>query len=153
MYILSVDPGYTTGICIAKCDADEFEVIEAGEVKWALYHRVLHTLLAGTYAPQGVPLTFDFVIVEQFRLRFDKAMTQVGQTFPSVKVISTVETFLWLYNRAPSLVFQEPSQHDRVKILEEHNDLVKGSEHKKDAYRHARYFWITQIRDKHGTDG
>ena len=31
MYILSIDPGWTTGICIAKVDADEFEVIEAGE--------------------------------------------------------------------------------------------------------------------------
>ena len=148
MYILSVDPGYTTGICIAKCDADEFEVIEAEEVKWALYHKAFHSLLSGMHSPQGVPLTFDFVIVENFRLRFDKALTQVGQTFPSVKVISAVETFLWLYNRAPSLVFQEPSQHGKVKILDKHKEFVSGSEHKKDAYRHARYFWVTQVRNK-----
>lgn len=148
MYILSIDPGWTTGICIAKVDADEFEVIEAGEVKWALYHKALHTLLSGMHSPQGVPLTFDFVIVEQFRLRYNKAMSQVGQTFPSIHVIGAVETFLWLHNRADALVFQEPSQHGRVKILDKHKDFVIGSEHKKDAYRHARYFWITQIRSK-----
>lgn len=147
MYILSIDPGYTTGICIAST-TDEFKVIEVGDVRWDKYHKALHTLLSGKYVHQDVPLTFDFVIVEQFRLRHSKAMSQVGQTFPSVKVISAVETFLWLYNRANALVFQEPSQQARVKILDKHKDLVKGSEHKKDAYRHARYFYVTEIRKR-----
>lgn len=127
MNILAIDPGYTTGICSAKCH-DDFEVIQVGEFPWAKRHEALRTLLTGTYAPHGIPLTFDVVIIESFRLMPHKAQSQIGKTFPSSQLIGIVDYLCW--KTSTSLVIQEPGQRTRVKVLDQHKDLVKGSAHK-----------------------
>jgi hypothetical protein len=142
MNILSIDPGYTSGVCMASTH-DDFEVIQVGEFDWDERFSVLETLLTGKHAPNGMPLIFDVVITENFRLRHDKAKTQVGQTFPSSQIIGIVGYLC--YKQDIPLVIQEPGTRVRVKVLDEHKYMVVGP-HITDAYQHARYYYVTKCR-------
>jgi hypothetical protein len=146
MKILSIDPGYTSGICLADV-SDNFKVIQVGEFKWSDRHDWLERLITGKYTHQGIPHTFDVVIIENFRLRPDKARTQIGKVFPSSQLIGIVD-YLCYHNHI-ELVVQEPGVRTRVKILDEHADLIVGP-HQHDAYQHARYFYVTEIRGREG---
>jgi len=142
MKILAIDPGYTSGICIADA-SDDFKVIQVGEFKWNARFEFLETLLTGKYIYQNVPLTLDVVITENFRLRPDKAHTQIGKTFPSSQIIGTVEYLCYVENIP--FVLQEPGARTRVKILPEHEHMVVGP-HQHDAYQHARLYYVTKVR-------
>ena len=146
MNVISIDPGHTTGVCIAQTTPDSFEVVKTLEIPWAHRFGGLQTLLGGTYTIQGVPLTPEAVVIENFRLRPDKAHSQIGQTFPSSQIIGIVQAFLYAAGYLEILEVQEPGQRTRVKILDNHKEMVSGSQHLKDAYQHARYYWIKHVR-------
>lgn len=168
MYILAIDPGRTTGVCILQTNDSKcgFEVVTALEMPWESRFELLKTLIDGTFLDQEKPQPPEAVVVESFALRSNRAIEQTGSDFPSSQIIGIVEAFLWMetfkaeprksfdfpresglqgFNR---LHFQQPSVFSRVAIEPEHVVWVEGSEHKKDAYRHARYYYIMNVRAK-----
>lgn len=163
MIILALDPGRTTGACAIETLDSGFRVITALEIPWENRLPILEALLDGTYYSQ-VPQLPEAVVVETFRLRQGRALEQTGSDFPSSQVIGSIQAFLhldklprppgqgFLYpneNRAyglDRLHFQEPVCMSRVEILPGDFSFVSGSEHRKDAYKHARFFYLSQIK-------
>jgi hypothetical protein len=150
MRVLGIDPGETTGFVEARFDDDGFHVVRAADVTWENRFSLMYYLYCGT--PQQGPLIEppDIVIVESFRLYAHTAHSQIRSDFPSVRVIGMVEAFL--YNLPccrpgvfEDIVFQPASSIALVAIEISHRDLVR-TVHQSDAYKHVRYFYITQWR-------
>lgn len=145
--VLSVDPGKTTGACLilAKEGQRDFEVLSASEIPWEKRLSALNALIGGSILkPSGYLPRPQVVVVETFRLRFNKAKDQIGSEFPATKIIGVVQAFCYIH-KVSSIIYQEPSVRSRVKVLPEHSDLIVGP-HVTDAYQHARYYHVTQIR-------
>ena len=141
MYILGIDPGQTTGVCMLKINDDDFEVVMAEQIPWSRRKEDLWALFTATFEEE-LPVP-QYVVVESFRLRPGRAMEQVGSTFPSVEVIGLIEAFHFLAKSNFILSYQEPAMISRVQVLGEHASLLLGKVHSADAYRHARLFYIT----------
>jgi len=145
--IVSFDPGETTGVCVLEttdCNTD-FVVKEVCEIPWDERFRLIEAFVTGTLPYQGSPHSPEFVTVERFRLRAHQAMSQTGSEFPSSQILGIIETFIYI-NPGPEIIYQEPIQMSRVQIRPDDHYLLVGSEHMKDAYRHARFFFITKLR-------
>jgi len=144
MRILAFDPGVTTGACLIATEDDswQFQVVNVLEIPWESRFATIKALIDGTYSIAGLQPP-DAIVAEAFRLRQSRAYQQAGSDFPSSQVVGIIQAYI--YDRYGSLDryhTQEPVSMARVKILPEHKDLVAGSEHKKDAYKHARYFHV-----------
>lgn len=150
MQILAIDPGRTTGICLVESASDGLRLVEVREILWDDRFDQLKALLDSMFLHPLLqePQPVGAVVIETFRLRQGRAYEQSGSDFPSTQVIAIVQTLLWV--RDPfyltRLFYQEPAIIGRVKILDEHVNYVAGSEHKKDAYRHARFFYLAHGR-------
>lgn len=164
MRIVAIDPGKTTGICILQTSPrnDDFEVGYVGEMSWDDRFAISRALIAGMWPQRELGAAArppEVVIIERFRLRQGRAYQQAGSDFPSIQVQSIIETFVWLHNhnveygymgatcdKSIEIVMQEPVCMAHVQILPDHHHLVAGSEHMKDAYKHARFYFVTKIR-------
>lgn len=159
MKILAIDPGETTGVCILQTTElrDDFEVAYVSEMSWDDRFRISKALIMGTWPQRMTPdpgwvaaaRPPEVVVIEQFRLRQGKAYAQAGSTFPSIQVQAIIETFVYAYlHKQPDkfIAYQEPICMARVQILPDHHHLIAGSEHMKDAYKHARYYFETKVR-------
>ena len=143
MYILAIDPGLTTGACILDATPTGFKVVTAVEIPWAQRFSMLAAfVLDMSSLLPSTPVAF---VVESFRLRQGRAFQLSGSDFPSSQVIGAFECLLHMYNMSHLLTMQEPGVMSRVQILPEHFYDVEGSEHKKDAYKHARYYFVTKV--------
>lgn len=138
--VLAVDPGKTTGVCIASCNSSELWINESYVLSWYNRHNIIDTIDC-LFPP-------DIIVIEQFRLRADKAHTQVNSTFPSVQFIGIIDAAVYIYNTDSTIIYQQPAVMARVQIMPEHKDLLHNSEHARDAYKHLRYYWVTNIRGK-----
>lgn len=152
MRVLGIDPGVTTGFIEARFDDDGFHVVRAADVTWENRFSLMYYLYCGT--PQCGPLVEppDIVIVESFHLYAHTASSQIRSDFPSVRVIGMIEAFL--YNMPLSypreyvgIVLQPASVISLVAIQPEHGNML-GSLHMIDAYKHVRYFYVTQWRSE-----
>jgi len=139
--ILAVDPGLTTGACVIDAWVDDFRVVACLEIPWAHAPRLLTALYDGTFISQDEPQLPDVVVCETFRLRQARALQQVGSEFEAVQVIGMLRMLLY----PQLLVPQEPSMMSRVQILPRDEEWTQGSEHRGDAYKHARYYFVTQV--------
>ena len=151
MKLIAFDPGRTTGVCIAEVDKNNFRVTSCFEMSWEARFEITETLISGMYFNARIPRVPDIVIAESFRLRQGRALEQAGSDFPSSQVIAIIQTYLFMYGEdekhgPDSLILQEPSIQARVQILTKDLPLVTGSEHKKDAYKHARFYWAAHIK-------
>jgi len=148
--IIGIDPGQTTGYVDALFDLNSgtWQVVDAREIAWD-ERFILKPLLAGALCTAYVqPLLPDFVVTEQFTLYAFKAKDQIGSTFPSVRVIGTLEAYMQEFGILRRLCFQPASVRSRVLTLEEHRRWLVGSVHKHDAYQHLRYFIVTHDLQK-----
>lgn len=150
MRVLGIDPGETTGFVEARFDDDGFHVVRAADVTWEDRFSLMYYLYCGT--PHQGPLVGlpDIVIVESFRLYAHTAHSQIRSDFPSVRIIGMVEAFLYMPpgyypHEYENIVFQPASSIALVAIEKEHG-MVLGSAHMIDAYKHVRYFYVTQWR-------
>lgn len=149
--ILALDPGQTTGAClISTAPTDKgFEVLWAGEITWADRFTATHALINGVNPVNGTPLPPPQILVmEDFRLRQGRAYEQSGSHMPSSIVIGIATALWWERATTQEVVYQEPGAISRVVVPEEDVSWVKGSPHKQDAYRHARYYYIMHERIK-----
>lgn len=137
--IISWDPGGTTGLAIIQyTGGTSFDVLRIAEVSWGSRFETTKAVLLA-YSAIRHNLT---IVVETFRLREDKKEDLVGSDFPSCQVIGIIQAWCYDFGILDNIVYQEPGIKSRTGILERHYDLVKGSEHKKDAYQHARYYIV-----------
>ena len=146
MNILAFDPGRTTGVCIARATENNFAVMQVSEIPWsgrfALIKAFIHGISPTTNSALPSP---DVIVIESFRLRQNRALQLSGSNFPSSQVTGIIQAFAWQLDLLDHIVFQEPPVMNRVQILPDDLDIVKGSEHKKDAYKHARYYYVTKV--------
>ncbi len=143
--IVAVDPGQTTGWAegVFNPNTREWDVRDVKEIAWE-ERFLMRLLLTSSDGPE--PLLPSYIICERFILYPYKAKQQIGSEFPSVRVIGTLEAYLEQLGLLSLLTFQNASVRERVQVLPQHAHLVVGSEHKKDAYQHLRYFIVTQLR-------
>jgi hypothetical protein len=141
MRLLAIDPGGTTGLCLIQLDRgwDQFELIESVEFPWLeRFHMYDYIRRVGA----------DIHVIEEFRLYRHEAMNQVGSDFPSCQVIGAVEYLLEEKGKRKNLFYQPAYVTKSVAIEKRHEAMVgKDSEHRKDAYKHARY-WVLLATNK-----
>lgn len=137
--ILAFDPGGKTGYVLAT--APPLEVLHAGVIPWDRRFSAFRRLLAGS-EPRP-----NYVIVEGFHLFPHKAQALSGSFMPAVQVIGAIEFAWWNSGGFPAVRFQPASCKTLVKIPDEHAEhfKMKDSRHAKDAFKHLRYFLITQL--------
>jgi len=125
MRILALDPGKTTGVCLAINGRIE-ETRETPTTTGGEFHELLH-VMEYWWKP-------DLVICEQFLHR-----TTIGVDTTALEVIGCVKMFVWLQSPM-ELVFQTPSMakafwtDDKLKAV---GLWRKGQRHAMDATRHA----------------
>lgn len=148
MKILAFDPGRTTGACLIRTNDRGFEVVRAVEIPWENRFRETMALVSSMYQfPTDKPQPQIAIVIENFRLRRGRAVEQSGSDFPSSQVLGAIGAWAYMWDLTDKIALQEPSVIGRVQILPEHEVHVKGSEHKKDAYKHARYYFITRTHE------
>lgn len=136
---LAIDPGQTTGICIGEVTGKfQFGISQCIEVPWDnRFEGVTEAIRA---------INPDFVVMERFRVYAHKAADLVGSENPSSQIIGIVELYLWQRGQLDNLYYQNASERVATKVLPAHAELVKGSDHKRDAYQHFRTFIILNSR-------
>lgn len=134
MNIIGIDPGATTGYVEAFRSDDGLEVLQALEIAWAARHTLIPLIGSKVREDPSVPTV---VVVESFRLYPHEFQHQVGSSFPSVHIIGIVDAACWLANPRPELVEQPASIKSRTQL----KHTLPRSEHVRDAYKHARYYY------------
>lgn len=139
---MGVDPGKTTGICVAERVAvanpgHPFEVLYTAEIMWETRIHELRELFQ-------VYNDIEAIVVESFRLYPHAAQSQIGSDFPSVRVIGTIETVLEISDIAAPIVFLPASIHKRVLIPEWLPHY--SSAHVRDAYALVKYYYLTKLK-------
>lgn len=134
VHIVSIDPGKTTGVCAIRYKGkNSFEVLLSCEVSWESRY-TLYDILS-RYQPV-------YIVLESFRLYPHKAQEQIGSDFPSSRIIGMVEAYAQQLGLAAP-TFQPAVCMQMVEVLPEHKGYLRmTSEHRKDAYKHARYFVV-----------
>lgn len=147
-HVIAFDPGRTTGFCEIRVHETllGFEIVQTREIAWE--DRFSIGSLLGDIVSKINPDSYELeaVVVEAFRLFPHKKDSQVGSDFPSSQVIGIIEAYCHDKGIYEKLVYQPSGNIQRVQVLPEHANFTMGSEHKKDAYRHARYFYLTTLR-------
>lgn len=135
--ITVIDPGVTTGVCqLRYLGKRDFEIICVVEVKWERRFSLREYI-------QGV----HHIVIERFALYESKKSDMVNNEFPSVRIIGICEAYMNELDMLDAVTYQPAAVMSNVAVLPQHEYLVKGSEHKKDAYKHGRYF-ILMHRDR-----
>jgi hypothetical protein len=147
--IVSFDPGYVTGFCEAIWNPgdDDFLVVKSSTIDWPSRHTGVRDLLLGT---GEVPLP-SVIVAESFRLYAHKAQDQIGQDFPSARILGVIETYAYEYGVLNTMILQPASVMSRVQIRPEHKSSLDKSEHARDAYKHLRYWIVMHKETYHAT--
>lgn len=136
--LLAVDPGLTTGIVVGEYKGGyDFDIIYAADVKWD--RRFVFRELVPAKAIRHI-------IYERFALYESKARDQINNTFPSVRVIGILEAYCNECDKLDWMVEQPAAVHTKVKITDAHTDRLKLLHHARSAYKHLRYYIITEVR-------
>ena len=149
MYIVGVDPGKTTGICVlrrANFNPDEnkwdIKVVLAGDIAWDdRYDTIMPYLNAAlTQLKKGVPT---YIVYEQFRLRPSYTAVQEKEV-PAVEATGILLHQLHMLGFPEENIISQPAASRKsVRLLPGHGKLMT-SPHSRDAYAHARYFIVTR---------
>jgi hypothetical protein len=135
--ITVIDPGETTGVCQMRyLGKRDFEVLFIDQIPWNRRFRMREFI-------QGV----HHIVIERFALYASHSKDMINNEFPSVRIIGICEAYMNEFDMLDAVTYQPASVMTNVAILPQHAEYVKGSEHKKDAYRHGRYF-ILMHRDR-----
>lgn len=136
--LISIDPGYTSGTCIADRGdrlSGNFTVTACIAIEWANRFFYYDTILA-----HGKRI--ERIIVEDFKLTRDpkKLKTQYKSRMPSSQIIGLIECAAYAAGILDRVVYQEPADKFNVRIPLEHQPIVGLIDHNQDAYRHLAYF-------------
>ncbi len=144
--IVAIDPGRTTGVVIGTVGSQnsptELRLLEAYEIHWPNRLITVDALFGNMLMGSALPaVEIEAVVIESFHLYGNKASSQIGNEFPSVRVIGYVEMLCWQYHIDQLIKFQSASEIARVQILPQHQQHLH-SEHTKDAYKHFRLYCV-----------
>lgn len=140
MLLAGIDPGGTTGLCLVEWDGGrDYRVIQSLEYPWTARFAIPDWVVASKP---------DVVVMEAFHLYAHEAQNQIGSDFPSCQVIGAVEYLLYEYKMLGRLVYQPAFNTKGVKIPKDHEAVIGGSEHRKDAYKHLRYYIGSQLNKR-----
>jgi hypothetical protein len=120
--ILCIDPGDTTGYCIARVSKEEIAIVEFGEKVYPVGAKMLLTL--GASAAK--------IIIEDFTIR----KPLIGSKGTSLRIIGAFQ----LSSLSSRVVMQQPAEKWRCddKMLKSMKLWLKSSSpHVRDAFRHA----------------
>lgn len=140
--LISFDPGKTTGFVIFDAidfKAREYDLVAVGVIEWH-DRRYIETLLKNTQP--------DHIIIEDFKLRRDKALEQSGSDMPAPRVIERIFVYceqLGFEDRIAPL--QMPGLRTNCNVPLEHQKACRIS-HIRAAYLHARYYVLTHKESK-----
>lgn len=125
-FVLSVDPGDSTGLCRWT---PQGELIE----RWIMSSEETIGYLARTD-------DYEAIVVEDFRLRHGKAVQQTGSRFEASQVIGAIRMYCRIHGAA--LYRQEPNI---LPVAQLHSGVKPPANHKLshdiDAYNHGYYFF------------
>lgn len=131
-YIVAIDPGQTTGVSQMKYTGERnFELVYCQEIPWDRRFK-LRELVKG----------MSHVVIERFALYESHAKAMVNNEFPSVRIIGIVDAYCNEFDLLDRVTFQGAQSMQSVLVLPEHTAMTKGSEHRKDSYRHGRYYIV-----------
>lgn len=153
MRIIGFDPGETTGYVDVRLHDDYLHVEDVREIPFVDRFNIVELIYGMqeqyVYAMSPpVPLP-DIVVVESFRLYAHAAHHQAWSHFPSVLVIGVIDTYLHMHELNPRTKLQPASVIAGVKVPDEYASHFKGfGEHARDAFRHVRYYWIMNLRER-----
>jgi hypothetical protein len=146
-YIVGIDPGETTGYISTRLHNNgNLEVVEAKEFVWSKRFELMPQLGSMIEALRADDPSALEIVMESFFLYPHKARHQIGNYFPSVRVIGVVEAVLWQHNVLSQLTMQPAANMSRVKILHP----LPASPHIRAAYKHVRYFVTIKYHMKGG---
>lgn len=145
--IISFDPGYSTGIALinnVNYAKREYDLFRCGVLMFP--ERAHIATLLKRYSEQ-----LDVIIIEDFLLFEDKALSQVGSRFEPVKVIERITVYCEQLGLADRIIVQPPTFQKRTLMRgdhtmpAEHYRMIqqlptKQRPHATSAYKHARYY-------------
>jgi len=140
--LVAIDPGRSTGFVDITLDEDGPGITHAAVVSWDDRFSLEQLIYGREAMANGPP---DAIVVESFRLFANKAAEQVGEEFPSVRVIGLVELVAHQHNHLDRIFFQQPAVRKRIQIKEPFKSQLPKSPHARDAFQHARYYWIMKL--------
>lgn len=130
--ITAIDPGATTGVTQLKYTTGrDFELVYCGEVKWERRF-ALRDFVEGS----------EHIVIERFALYESHSKAMINNEFPSVRIIGIVDAYCNEFNLLDRVTFQTADSMKMVQVLDIHKERTKGSEHKKDSYKHGRYYIV-----------
>ena len=138
-YIISFDPGRTTGLVVAYYADQQFVIIKTKEITW------------GDRFSATRDVIFEYknhlcaLLIEDYRLRKDKAEEQAGSDMPSSQMIGIIECRAFDLGIIHLVKKQMPAAKSRIQILDKHYPALGKSEHIRDAYRLTRYFITSEL--------
>lgn len=134
--LISFDPGKATGFVIFDAidfKAREYDLAAVGVIEWH-DRRHIETLLKDAQP--------DYIIIEEFKLRRDKALEQSGSDMPSPRVIERILTYCEQLDFEDRIVIQMPGLRTNCNVPLEHQKACRIS-HIRAAYLHGRYYVLT----------
>jgi hypothetical protein len=155
--VIGVDPGKTTGLAIVEALGSVpfaspagrviqvrwgMQILDASDVPWN-DRFVITDIIAAWFKQVGNV----WVVCEAFNLYAHAAQSQINSDFPSVQIIGMLQAEMHRLNRYDRLIMQPASTRKPIQIKGEYKQPLQGLHHAKDAFKHARYFIITQ-KDK-----
>lgn len=129
-----IDPGKTTGMCIAK-------LVKDGDLSVKVYY---YTMAVGPWPEAAkaldirVPYDTNLIVMEDWRLQADKANSLIGDNLPGARVAGFFEGLAYL--RDKPIVWQQPSETNLMypvaRDFLKPRDLWPPTEHERDAITH-----------------
>ena len=142
--VMVFDPGRTTGLAIAEPTGKgedgrwAFDILACEDIEWDERFDIRPLLVK--WQPTDI-------VIESFNLYPGAAAGQakIRSDFPSIQVIGIILAYVNELD-LPEPIFQSPSTRKRAQILAQHRDYTRGSPHKRDAYKHLRYYIVTNSK-------
>lgn len=137
--ILSIDPGTSTGIVLLEYHSplDPPNVILATTHKYDPVSKLIDFL------EELLSRSPDYVVVEDFRVRYKKAQALSEDILEVVRVIGIMECLCHI--RGFNISLQMPSLVSRTFLKRELN--TKLGRHERSAARHAKYFFYKNLNE------
>jgi len=137
--LVAFDPGGTTGFVIfdnVDYRARDYDLSAVGVIEW---HDRKHI---ETILRSSMP---DVIVIEDFKLRRDKALEQSGSDMPAPRVIERILVYCEQLKLDDRIVIQMPGLRTSCNVPLEHQRVCRIS-HIRAAYLHARYYVLTHKR-------
>lgn len=138
LLIVAVDPGETIGVAAANLIRCGNKRLPGKPTVWDLQVTTdqLNWLDDVVYLRDHFAENADVLIVEDWRLRKDTAMSMVGQVLYGPQVIGFLNLHLHYANYQDKLVWQQPAQKEGLDTFIQKRIDWPRSEHERDALRH-----------------